>query len=130
MTRYVRDPAQHVFVGGDLDDVPVIAELVASLPPTAYGQVVVAFDGPVADLALPVPSRVQVHRLAGRRTAEARGDAVAAAARAWVGEWMLEDPARVDRTFVVWLGCPGSAAVTDVERTISDSLESAGNAGL
>jgi len=121
----VRDPRLHVFLGGEASDLPILATKLAALPSGAYGQVVLVL-GPDDQLpALPAPARVQLHVLRGERSAEQRAEAVATAALAWLREWMIGDPARSDREFIIWLGCGTSAPTTAVDRLISDSLHDA-----
>lgn len=121
----MRDPRLHVFLGGEGGDLPILAAKLAALPGNAYGQVVLVL-GPDEQLpALPAPARVQLHVLRGKRTPEQRAEAVATAALAWLREWMIGDPTRGDREFIVWLGCGESAPTVAVDRLISDSLHDA-----
>jgi hypothetical protein len=124
VTRFVRDPAQHVFLAGDGADVALLGAVIAGLPLRAYGQLVLALAPGAEVPALPVPARVQVtvHRAA---TLEERADRVAAASSAWLREWMPGDPERSRGRFTVWLGCAASERVGELDRAISGALEAA-----
>jgi NADPH-dependent ferric siderophore reductase len=125
VTQSVRDPRLHVFLGGEGSDLPTLATKLAALPGNAYGQVFLVLGSDEQLPALPAPARVQLHLLRGERTSEQRAEAVATAALAWLREWMIGDPARSDREFIIWLGCGASEPTSAVDRLISDSLHDA-----
>lgn len=103
-----REPLEHVLVAGDLSDLDSIHALLACLPATAYGQVIVETSGDDVLPTLPTPARVSVTQL--RRPASGvasssvePAERLVEAVNAWLAEWVPDDP-EPDRVFSIWIG--------------------------
>lgn len=107
----------------------------AMLPPTAYGQVILAVDAdqdagtdPQRLAAqLDAPARVSVTTLTVAASADhapgsalaTRGVVLADAIAAWVAEWVPDEVA-LDRIVSMWVGGRGNAAVDALCDTLPD----------
>ena len=111
-----RGPLEHILVAGSELELPAIEALLALLPSTAYGQVLVETASAQTALSLVVPPRVTVTRLE-RASADEPGVRLAAAVDAWLAEWMPEDddPARA---VTMWIGCSARDRVKPIAMTV------------
>lgn len=105
-----RGPLEHVLVAGDLTELDAISALLAMLPHTTYGQVVVEVPEDAEVPALATPPRVNVTVLRRSVTDEA-GARLATAVQCWLGEWLPEEP-EPNRTVTMWVGASASGRIS------------------
>ncbi len=91
-----RNPAQHVLIAGNADDLDAMAAELAVLSADVYGQVFVEAPADL-ELHLVTPPRVTVHRLSPEP------HSLCAALAGWAAEW-VPDEQDPERTVSVWIG--------------------------
>lgn len=129
---------QHILMAGDSRDVWNLRRILASLPPTAYGQVFVEVESAAEIQDMPTPDgitvswlrRDQMHDASTGELGLPRGEAVALAVRAWADEWMPGDTQCAcgcgTEVFYVWIGCSMSPSVDELYSTLGVTLGSPG----
>jgi len=104
-------------------DLVSIEAMLATMPICSYGQVVIESDDELPVLEL--PRRVQLRRVPSSRGFVGEtlpGEAIAAAADAWLAEWMPDESAGSARHFFGWIGCEGSDVARDAARRVDHML--------
>lgn len=109
-----------VFAAGEAADLPSIRDWCASLPENSYGQVFIEVFSPIQieDLGAPVGVNVTwicrelLRPNAPLGSRPARGEALVAAADAWLNEWYRSE-SRIERHFAMWLGGRSNEVVHD-----------------
>jgi hypothetical protein len=89
-------------IAGDLTELDSIRALLAGLPSTTYGQVLVETAESESVPSIMAPARVTVTRVV-RTDFQAPGGAVSAALASWVAEWMPAEP-DPQREVTIWVG--------------------------
>ena len=120
----------HFLIVGDSTDVPLVRDMLSRLPADAYGQVFIEVAVDLQIQRWDPPGRMSITWLvrdgsslvSGGRMA-ARGEKAAAAASAWISEWMPDRAESHDAPYVLWIGCSASVRVGRLCRHLSTRLD-------
>lgn len=113
MTTSLERARAHFLLAGDSADLERLQDACSRLPADAYGQVFVEVASLIQVRRLHAPdgmSVVWLSRDRGARGLVRRGELLARAVEAWVGEWM-PGGAGHEQPYVLWVGCAASERV-------------------